>query len=135
MKKVSSNPDKLKHYLLAILLLIVALNAFAGGYYGMAGAKDVPLQWLSGSPFSDYFLPSLILFVVVGGSCLFATVAVLKRRLYARRAAIIAACIILGWISTQVWIIGYVSWMQPTIAVIGVVILILSMSYSRRSVE
>ena len=37
------------------LLLFLALNAFGGGYYGMAGAKDVPVEWLEGSPFNNFF--------------------------------------------------------------------------------
>ena len=61
-------------YVLGALLVFVALNAFAGGFYGMSGAEGVPVEWLSGTPFSDYFIPSLILFVVVGGSSLVAAV-------------------------------------------------------------
>ena len=55
-------------YTLGVLLAFGALNAFGGGYYGMQGAEGVPLEWLEGSPFKDYFLPGLILFAVVGGS-------------------------------------------------------------------
>ena len=40
-------------YLLGALLTFGAINAFAGGYYGLSGAKGVPLEWLEGSPFSD----------------------------------------------------------------------------------
>ncbi|NLB82118.1 MAG: hypothetical protein GX800_11050 [Clostridiaceae bacterium] len=38
----------------------------------MAGAKGVPGEWLKGSPFSDYFIPGLFLFIVIGVSALFA---------------------------------------------------------------
>jgi hypothetical protein len=61
-------------YVLGSLLAFGALNAFAGGYYGMSGAEDVPKEWLEGSPFDDYFIPGLVLFVVVGGSSLAATI-------------------------------------------------------------
>ena len=64
---------------LGILLLFLALNAFGGGYYGMAGAKDVPVEWLEGSPFNNYFLPALILFVIVGGSSLTASLLVFRK--------------------------------------------------------
>ena len=37
--------------LLIGLLTFGALNAFAGGYYGLAGAKGVPIEWLRGQPF------------------------------------------------------------------------------------
>jgi len=55
------------HYSLAYLLLFVALNAFGGGYYGFSGAKNVPAKWLKNSPFLNYFIPGLILFICVGG--------------------------------------------------------------------
>ncbi len=38
-------------YALGALLAFAALNAFGGGYYAMSGAKDVPIDWLKGSPF------------------------------------------------------------------------------------
>jgi hypothetical protein len=47
--------------LLGALLTVGALNAFAGGYYGLSGAEGVPREWLAGSPFRDYFVPSVIL--------------------------------------------------------------------------
>ena len=54
--------DSLIRRSLGTLLLLVALNAFGGGWYGMAGADAVPISWLEGSPFRDYFIPSMILF-------------------------------------------------------------------------
>jgi hypothetical protein len=56
-------------YTLGGLLALVAVNAFGGGYYGLAGAEGIPREWLAGSPFHSYFVPSLFLLVVVGGSC------------------------------------------------------------------
>jgi hypothetical protein len=75
-------------YSLGGLLAFGALNAFAGGYYGMSGAEDVPREWLEGSPFADYFIPGIVLFVVVGGSLLAAAIAVLAGLRLARLAAI-----------------------------------------------
>jgi hypothetical protein len=118
--------ENLIRYSLGLLLLLVVINAFGGGYYGMAGAKDIPTEWLKGSPFQSYFFPSLILFVCVGGSALFAAIVVFRRHRIARKAAFICGIIILFWLSVQVAIIGYVSWMQPTTAVVGVIIIFLT---------
>jgi len=112
-------------HVLGGLLAFVALNAFGGGYLGMSGAEGVPREWLQGSPFSDYFIPGLFLFVVVGGSFLFAAIAVFARFRRARLAASIAAVIALAWLVVQVSIIGYVSWMQPATTVAAVVVLVL----------
>jgi hypothetical protein len=111
---------------LIILLFIVAVNAFAGGYYGLAGAKNIPPEWLEGSPFRSYFIPSLFLFVVVGGSCLLAAIAVLRRWAIAGKLAMLTGVIMLGWIIAQVSIIGYVSWLQPAIAISGLATILLS---------
>jgi len=112
--------------LLIGLLLFGAINAFGGGYYGLAGAEDVPREWLRGSPFADYFIPSLILFAVVGGSFLTATVLVFARSPLDRTAALAAGAIALVWIAAQVAIIGYVSWMQPVTFVGGLLVFALA---------
>jgi len=105
------------------LLAFGALNAFAGGYYGMAGAEDVPKEWLEGSPFDDYFIPGLVLFVVVGGSFLAAAIAVFAKLRIARNAALAAGAIVLGWLAVETAIIGYVSWMQPATTIGALLVL------------
>ncbi|HEX2877916.1 MAG TPA: hypothetical protein VHO25_00130 [Polyangiaceae bacterium] len=108
---------------LGTLLAFCALNALGGGYYGLSGAPGVPTDWLVGSPFRDYLLPSLILFGGVGGSHAFAAFGVFTRQPHARAAAIAAGLILLVWIVTQVSIIGYVSWLQPFMGVLSLMIL------------
>jgi hypothetical protein len=103
------------NFFLGAFLSIIALNAIGGGIYGMTGAKGVPLQWLEGTPFRSYFFPSLLLFVMIGGSCSFAAIAVLRRQHIARKAASGSALLLLAWIIVQVLMIGYVSWLQPAI--------------------
>ena len=122
---------KLRRYLLGSLLLLMAVNAFGGGFYAMAGAKDVPVEWLKESPFPDYFIPGLFLFLVIGGSALLATVAVFGRHRLARSAALFCGVTVLLWIIIQVIIIGYVSWMQPATAIAASLILLLALPLTR----
>ena len=119
-------PARILRYLLGSLLLLLALNAFGGGFYGMSGAKDVPVEWLEGSPFTNYFIPGLFLFIVIGGTALIASVAVFRQHRIAHIATLICSTITLSWIVTQVSIIGYVSWMQPVTAGTAFVILVLT---------
>lgn len=107
---------------LGTLLAFMALNAIGGGIYGLAGARGVPLEWLEGSPFRSFLLPSLVLLFVVGGSCGVAAVGVVLRRSFAARATDFAAVILLLWIATQVAVIGFVSWLQPAVAGVALVI-------------
>lgn len=113
-------------YLLGSLLAFGALCAFGGGYYGLAGAKDVPREWLEGTPFKDYFFPSLILFAVVGGSCLVAAAAVFARLQIGRVAAFGAAAVLLIWLAVESLMFGYVSWMQPATTTGALAILLLA---------
>ena len=115
---------------LGVILAFVAVNAFGGGYYGMSGAKDVPLEWLNGSPFKSYFIPGLFLFTVIGGSCLFSSIAIFRNWKYAKTASFFSGIAMLLWITIQVAIIGYVSWMQPAIFITGISVLILA-QYSK----
>jgi hypothetical protein len=113
-------------YSLGGLLAFGALNAFAGGYYGMSGAEDVPREWLEGSPFDDYFIPGLVLFLVVGGSLLAAAIAVFAGLRIARLAALGAGLIVLAWLAVETLIIGYVSWMQPATTIGALLIFLLA---------
>lgn len=124
--------EKITRYTIAILLLLVAINALGGGYYGLTGAKDIPLEWLKDSPFKNYLLPSLFLFVVIGGSCLIAAIAVFRRRGWAGKAAFICSIILFAWLAAQVVIIGYVSALQPATAVAATLILLLSLLYPKQ---
>jgi hypothetical protein len=111
---------------LGVVLAFGALNAFGGALYGLGGAEGVPREWLDGSPFSDYVVPSLFLGIVVGGAFAIASIAVAARRASARTLALAAGAIVLAWLAAQLAIIGYVSWMQPVTAATGLLILVLA---------
>lgn len=121
----SSTGSRAKDLLLGTLYAFATLNAFGGGWYGMAGAEGVPVEWLTGTPFSDYFIPSLILFVVVGGSFLLAAIAFFRHHPAAIAIGYIATAIVFAWLIIQVFLIGYVSWMQPATAIYAIILLIL----------
>lgn len=124
--------DGLPRHTLGALLAFVALNAFGGGIYGVSGAEGVSTEWLEGTPFRDYLVPSVILFVAVGGSSLLAAIALFRRHRWARPAAFLSGIVLLLWIGVQLALIGYQSWMQPTFALVGVVVLVLSRRLSTK---
>ncbi|PKO99973.1 MAG: hypothetical protein CVU13_00240 [Bacteroidetes bacterium HGW-Bacteroidetes-8] len=123
-----TKPSGILRYTLGALLAFGALNAFGGGYYGIKGAEGVPLEWLEGSPFKDYFIPGLTLFLVVGGSFLTASIACFINHKLSRTLSFASVAIVFGWLVVQVIIIGYVSWMQPVTAVAGVIMFLLALA-------
>jgi hypothetical protein len=94
--------------------LLVMLNAFGGGYYGLSGAPAVDPSWLDGTPFSSYFIPSLFLFTAIGGGMAVATAAWILKSRVAPWLSLAMGVTLMSWIVVQVAMIGYVSWMQPT---------------------
>jgi len=104
---------------LSVLHATVALNAVGGGFYGVTGASGVPIEWLQHTPFNSYLVPSLILLAIVGGTHAFAAILVWRRHPRARALSLVAGAILLFWISAQLTMIGYVSWLQPAVGIAG----------------
>jgi hypothetical protein len=120
---------------LGSFLAFATLNAVGGGIYGLTGAPGVPNEWLQGSPFTTYFVPSLVLLLVVGGAFLFSSFAVLSNKSFGPNVALAAGVVAIVWIAVQVAIIGYRSWMQPTTLAAGVVISLVAILYPRIGTE
>lgn len=118
--------------ILAGLHAIVALNALGGGFYGMTGAKGVPIEWLEGSPFENYFLPGLFLFIGIGCYNLIVSFLLMKRE-RSIWPSFTASLILITWIAAQMAIIGFVSWLQPTMAVTALVMISLALVLKRHS--
>ena len=121
---------------LVLIELVIAVNALGGAVWGLAGAENVPRDWLEGTPFDSYLIPSLILLVGVGGGMTGAAVALLMRQRYAPELTIAAGLVLVGWIATQVMIIvphGGFSWLQPTMFAGG--LLVAALGWQLRRIE
>ena len=111
---------------------LIALNAFGGGLYGLAGAEGVPPEWLDGTPFDSYVVPSLVLMLVVGGSMAVAFASHVRQRPRADDAAIAAGLVLLGWIAVECIVIPF-SWLQPLFAGLGLLVVALAVRARRSS--
>lgn len=75
--------NRLLRIVLVVLDAFLALTAFAGGVGLLAGLNAPPVEMLAGSPFKDYTIPGLALFVLVGGGALIAAILTWRRHPYA----------------------------------------------------
>ncbi len=99
---------------------VTAVSAAGGATYGLRGAPAMPREWLDGSPFDDYRVPSLVLGIGVGGSSAAAAVIAWRGGDRAGPAAVLAGSVLTGWIVAQVWIIGPRSFLQPLMGGVGI---------------
>jgi hypothetical protein len=99
---------------------VTSAGAVGGAVYGLRGAAVGPREWLDGSPFADYRVPSLVLGIGVGGSSAASAVVAWRGDDRAGPAAVFAGSVLTGWIVAQVWIIGPRSFLQPLMGGVGV---------------
>lgn len=111
----------LKHTIIG-LELFGGFWTVAGGIGLLTGSIGLSEDYLEGSIFDSYVIPALILMFVVGGALLGAASLMWRHHRLAPEASLVAAATLLGWIVVQLAIVGYISWMQPTVFAFAVVL-------------
>ena len=110
---------------IAALGALTAVNAVGGSIYGLRGAPTIPREWLEGSPFNDYKIPSLFLGIAVGGSSAMSAATAWRGDDQAALATVAAGGILTAWVATQVAIIGLRSFLQPLMGAVGITMIAL----------
>lgn len=85
------------------------------------GAVGLPLDLLKNSPFEDFFIPGIFLFVVNGMASLAGAFLAFKEHRYTGVGTAVLGVAMIIWIVAEVYWIGWVSWLQPTFLVVGVI--------------
>jgi hypothetical protein len=112
--------------ILALLVVFGALSALIGSMLAIAAnGGGIPREYLAHSPFSSFFVPGLILGVVVGGTQLAAAIALLAKRDWALPLSAIAGFGMLIWIFVELAMIQQYSWLQAAYFILGGLELIL----------
>lgn len=107
---------------LLVLDLFVGLTAVTGGIAILLGTIQMPGEWLHNTPFSSYQVPGMVLAVIVGGSAMVGAIAVMVRSVWDALASLVAGVILVGWIVSEVAILGLQAGLQPFYFVIGLLI-------------
>jgi hypothetical protein len=113
---------------LAVVDGFAAISAIGGGYAVMVGTIK-PGTNLAAGPFgwliSDYFVAGEILLVVTGGTALAAFVATLLSRTAGAGFSAAAGMVMMGWIISEVLIVG-THWLQLIYFAVGLAVLALA---------
>jgi hypothetical protein len=131
-------------YLLFALHLFIGLNASAGGALMIIKPDGSLLgmqpEWLVNSPFGNYFIPGLILFLLLGIFPLFVFYGLLRKselkalnilNIYkdmhwAWAYSLYTGVVIISWIIVQLLMTRYF-WLQPVIISVGLLILVFTL--------
>jgi hypothetical protein len=97
---------KILRIILIVLTFFLALSAFGGGIGLLAKLNSPPVDYLQGSPFKDFTLPGLSLFVLVGGSALLDAILLLRKSKFALLSAATAGTIIMFFEFIEGLVIG-----------------------------
>jgi hypothetical protein len=115
-----------------VLAVLAGFGAFSAGVGAVLATMDdgagVPAELLAGSPFKSYFIPGLILGVIVGGTQLAAAVLLLARHRTALLASAIAGFGMLIWIFVELAMIQQYTWLQAVYFGLGCLELVLVMA-------
>ena len=110
---------------LAALQVFVGIWAVAGGL-GLAldpsGASvGIPLEYLADSPFSDYLIPGIVLFVVNGLGSFAGALAAFTERRYAGEVGLVLGAFLVMWILVQLYWVAWFHWLHAVFLCLGLV--------------
>jgi hypothetical protein len=112
--------------LVAVLCLLIGATAIGGGLslvlYPDGSRTQLPLALLRDSPFEDYFVPGLLLVLVVGLGNALASLMVLRGHARARIALLLAGSVLVVWIVCEMVLLRTVHWLQIAYLALGVFI-------------
>jgi hypothetical protein len=116
--------------ILFILIGFVALTASISGLLLMSNPDGAVLQLslklLEGTTFHDYFIPGIMLTILVGSTNLFTVWLLIRRDPTAYNWSLAAGIILCAWVIAQIIVLRAVHWMHFMYFVIGLMIALLA---------
>jgi len=98
-------------YFLIVLMIFQGLSGLGGGIGLIMDPSgetlQIPLNWLQGSPFSDFLIPGIVLLVVLGIFPLIVSYALISKHKWSWLASLIVGIALIIWIIVEIIIIGY----------------------------
>ena len=116
---------------LGIIQAFVAIGALPAGFSMIIKPDGTDLgmtiDFLQNSPFQNFFIPGLFLFIVNGLFNLVAAILSFMRNKFSGILGLLLGVTLVSWISVQVYFIDLVSFMQPMFFFIGILEIVLSL--------
>lgn len=126
--------------ILIVFLIILVIFQGVSGVFGGAGliidpsgkSLQIPLEWLNGSPFDNYFIPGIVLFFVLGITPLIISFGLIKRKYWSWYGSLFLGFALIIWILVEIIVIGFQADppLQLIYGIVGVAILMLTFTRS-----
>jgi hypothetical protein len=132
-------------WILIVLLFFLGIGGMISGALLFAAPDGHLVGFtpglLQGSPFPDFLVPGIVLFLLVGAFQFFTAIGLVTRTSWtgpdiinpfksfhwAWTASWAAGVIMLIWIAVETSLLGYISGLQPIIAIWGIVLIVLTL--------
>jgi hypothetical protein len=121
---------RLLTFSLGTLQAFIGITAIAGGFRLVSnpnGTSDIPIEWLSNSPFTNYLMPGLVLLIVIGFGNVFAGIVSFLSKRHAGSIAAILGTFLILFMAIEVWFVGLRNFLQPLYFILGAIVLILGL--------
>ena len=113
----------------AVLLLFNGTGAVYGGLklimHPDGSSLGLTLDWLKHSPFEDYLIPGIVLFICNGLFSILVLVSLLLRFRYYQWLIIVQGAILTGWINIQMYLIKTIYFLHVIMGCTGIALMIL----------
>jgi hypothetical protein len=91
----------------------------------------MPIEMLHASPFATFFIPGIVLLVFIGAVNVLSLVVTIKGGLHRGSIAVVGGGILIGYMTAEVWWIGWQNALQPLYLALGVVLLLSGLALRR----
>ncbi len=89
-----------------ILLFFLAINAIGGGLLLIIDPTgktiQIPVELLQGTPFNDYLIPGLILFLAIGVLSIVTAIKTIKQSINYPWFIIVQGSVLIGWLTIEI---------------------------------
>ena len=116
--------DSVVEILSTIISFFVAITSIIGSILLMSGAEDTNLSFtlLEGTPFTDFFIPGLLLLLIVGSSSSVSSYTYIRNINNKEYVSLLAGAVLTGWITVEILLLN-----QPNPTIIEYVYLFLGL--------
>jgi len=114
--------------------VFIGFTAIAGGYQLVShpnGTHTVPIEMLHTSPFATFFIPGIVLLVFIGAVNILSLFVTISGGRHRGSIAVVGGGILIGYMTAEVWWIGWQNALQPLYMALGVALLLSGLALRR----